>query len=127
MEIYRCIMKTYFINNVGELFPQAEAVLIFDFKKKNHTLSLSRSFKRNDFVIREKQGNSLDSWVLRRNRSLLVDDIRQDFRFDYSRSGDIRRRASLSFIASPISIAYKFLGIVRVESNQPNSFSLDDL
>ena len=116
----------FFINNLGDLFPQANSILIFDFDSENDSLTLVRSLKRRDFIIKEKMGNDLDKWVLRQNRSLLIEDLTNDFRFDYNKISAYKDRGTVSFVVSPISIAYQVLGIVRVEAESPLSFSLDD-
>jgi len=116
----------FFINNLGDLFPQANSILIFDFDSENDSLSLVRSLKRRDLIIKEKMGNDLDKWVLRQNRSLLIEDLTNDFRFDYNKISAYKDRGAVSFVVSPMAIAYSVLGIVRVEAESPLSFSLDD-
>jgi len=116
----------FFINSLGDLFPKADSILIFDFDSETDSLILVRSLKRKDFIIKEKMGNVLDVWVLRHNRSLLIEDLTKDFRFDYNKIEAYHERGASSFIVSPLSIAYKVLSIVRVETKDPLGFTLDD-
>ena len=114
----------FIINTLGDLFPKADNVLVFDFDKDN--LSLIRSLKRKDTVIKEKTGDALDKWVLRHNRSLIIEDLSKDFRFDFNKIKAFKDREAYSFIASPFSIGYRLLGTVRLESKVPASFDHDD-
>jgi diguanylate cyclase (GGDEF)-like protein len=116
----------FFANNLGDLFPQADSILIFDFDSENDSLSLVRSLKREDFIVKEKMGDALDKWVLRHNRSLLIEDLTKEFRFDYNKVGAYEDRGASSFIISPLSIAYRVLAVARIEARDPLAFSLDD-
>ena len=117
----------FLINNLGELFPRADSILFFTFNKEKDSLSLLRSLKRKASVIKEKKGGSLDKWVLHHNCSLLIEDLTKDFRFDYSKIEAYKERKAQSFIISPLSVGSRFLGIIRVESDKPSSFTLDSL
>ena len=117
----------FLINSLGEFFPGADSVLFFTFNKEKDSLSLVRSLKRKASVIKEKKGSSLDKWVLHHNCSLLIEDLTKDFRFDYSKIEAYRERKAQSFIISPLSAGSRFLGIIRVESEKPSSFTLDGL
>ena len=114
------------MDTLGELFPQANAILVFNFSKEGDELSLSRSLRRNTPIIKEKKGDMLDKWVLRQNSSLIVEDVTKDFRFDCQTLKAYKNRQMHSFLVSPFSIGHKMLGTVRVESKDPMMFSLDD-
>ena len=116
----------FLVNTLGELLPQAKSILLFGFNADNDSLGLVRSLKRMSFTIKEKYGDELDKWVLRKNQSLLIEDITKDFRFDYSKNLAYRDRGVCSLMASPLSIGNRFLGVVRIESTEPSSFSMDD-
>lgn len=117
----------FLINTLGELFPQADSILFFSFNKEKDSLSLLRSLKRKDSVVKEKKGGALDKWTLHHNRSLLIEDLIKDFRFDANKIEAYKGRGAQSFIVSPLSIDHRLLGIVRVESSEPSNFTLDDL
>ncbi|MBD3264752.1 MAG: diguanylate cyclase [Candidatus Omnitrophica bacterium] len=116
----------YIINTLGDLFPDSDSILFFVFEKDKDSLSLSCSLKRKEMVIKEKEGDILDKWVLRHNCSLLIDDLTRDFRFDYTHSHSYTQRKSRSFVASPISVGDKVLGVMRAESQNVSNFSLED-
>lgn len=117
----------FLINTLGELFPQADSILFFSFNKEKDSLSLLRSLKRNNSVVKEKKGGALDKWALHHNRSLLIEDLTKDFRFDANKITAYKSRGAQSFIVSPLSIDHRLLGIVRAESKKPSNFTLDDL
>ena len=113
-------------DTLGEVLPQAESILLFGFDNEKDLLSLVRSVKRKPVVIKEKYGCELDKWVLHKNQSLLIDDITKDFRFNYAKIAAYRDRGVCSLMVSPVSVGDRFLGVVRVESERPLSFSMDD-
>jgi len=101
--------------------------LFFDFNKEKDSLSLSRSLKRKHSVIKEKKGGIIDKWSLHHNRSLLIEDLAKDFRFDANNVEAYKSRGAQSFIVSPLSINHHLLGVIRVEGDEPSIFTLDDL
>ncbi|MBD3246053.1 MAG: diguanylate cyclase, partial [Candidatus Omnitrophica bacterium] len=114
----------FLVRTVSQLFPDAENILFFEFNE--HTLELARSVKKKKILIQEKTGDVVDKWVLKHNLSLLVENLTEDFRFDYNQVVAFRQRNIRSFVASPLSVGEKVLGIVRVESCVPQAFTLDD-
>jgi len=115
------------IQILEKLFPEADSILIFRFDREEGFLSLIRSHKRKFDVIKEKKGNSLDKWVLHQNRSLLIDDLAKDFRFDHTKLIAYKERQAHSFVLSPLSVGRRSLGLVRIESQGKGAFSLGDL
>lgn len=120
-EVYEFLIKV-----LKDLFPQADSILLFIFDNKESVLSLVSSFNRQNSPIDEKEGCVLDHWVLRHNQSLLVGDLKKDFRFDYFKTAAFKERGMSAFVASPLSIADRVTGVVRLEHREPLFFSLDD-
>ena len=91
-------------------------------------LSLFKS-KKDDrrLVIKAKEGDIFDSWVLRHASPLLIEDIRKDFRFDLERIDPAQRREIMSLISVPLLSEKKFLGILRLDSPVSNFFTQYDL
>jgi diguanylate cyclase (GGDEF)-like protein len=114
----------YLVKVSAEMFLEADNILLFIFRGNN--LNLVRSFKRGDSTIKEKEGDIVDRWVVKHNKSILVDDLKKDFRFAYTEMVCYKERNIFSFIASPLSIGEKVLGAIRVESKVPSCFSLED-
>lgn len=121
-EIYTC-----FINMISELLPKADSILFFEFEKESDALFLVKSMKAEKLSIKEKSGDDIDKWVLRHNRSLLIDNITRDFKFDHKRIEAHTSRGAVSFALAPLSIEHRLLGIIRVEASRPGIFSMDDL
>ena len=91
-------------------------------------LSLLKTKKEDKkLVIREKEGDIFDFWVLRHASSLLVEDIKKDFRFDLEKlmAQDVRPISSL--ISSPLISDNSFLGILKLDHPQPGFYTQDDL
>ncbi|MCK4810480.1 MAG: GGDEF domain-containing protein [Candidatus Omnitrophica bacterium] len=117
----------FLADNLKDFFLKGENILFFSLDKNKDSLKLIHSFKRDKLIIKEKEGDIIDWWVLRQNQSLIVGNFPEDFRFDYTQSLAFRERDIHSFIVSPISLGDKVLGLVRIESRKKESFSLDDL
>lgn len=91
-------------------------------------LSLFKARKENpELVIKSKEGDIFDIWVLRHASPLLIEDTRNDFRFDPEKLKSLDSRVISSLISAPFISGNKFLGIIRLESQAVRSFSQDDL
>lgn len=91
-------------------------------------LSLFKTKKEDKkLIIKTKEGDTFDLWVLRHAGPLLVEDIKNDFRFDLEKLKlqDLRPVASL--ISAPFISDHRFLGILRLDNPQPHFYSQDDL
>ncbi|MBU1869577.1 MAG: sensor domain-containing diguanylate cyclase [Candidatus Omnitrophica bacterium] len=78
-------------------------------------------------IIKAKEGDIFDLWVLRHNTPLLIEDIKKDFRFDLERLRGEELRPVSSLVSAPFISEFKFLGILRLDNSQTNFFSQDDL
>ena len=70
-------------------------------------------------------GDLFDFWVIKNQRRLIVSDAHQDFRFDLNEA--TRLEALRSLIVAPLLHGRRVIGTLRVNSNQPNTFTNDDL
>lgn len=116
----------FLVDACANLFPQSDDALLFIIQKNKSMHNLVRSFKKEGFVIKEKEGDVIEKWVLRNNQSILVENLTKDFRFDYNKIVAFTDRKVLSFIASPLSINERIVGTIRVESKKDSAFSLED-
>ena len=97
-------------------------------RKEKFKLRLSKSKKENEgLIIREKEGDILDIWVLRHSSPLLIEDTRKDFRFDSERLKSQHGRSILSLISAPLVSEDSFFGILRLDRTEAYSYSQDDL
>lgn len=116
----------FMVTTCANLFAHGNNILLFYLDRKSDRLNLVHSLKREDSAIKEKEGDVIEKWVLRHNQSLMIDDITRDFRFDCGRVVAFKERDIYSLMACPLSIGEKLIGIMRIESKAPLSFSLDD-
>ena len=95
---------------------------------QNQRLSLFKTKKEDpSVIIKAKEGNVFDFWVLRHASPLLIENIKNDFRFDLERlrAQDVHLVSSL--VSAPFISENKFLGIIRLDNYLPNYYSQDDL
>ncbi|MDD5108669.1 MAG: sensor domain-containing diguanylate cyclase [Candidatus Omnitrophica bacterium] len=91
-------------------------------------LNLVYSIKDNsDLVILTKEGDIFDQWVLRHSTWLIIEDLKNDFRFDLESIRFQDERDILSLISAPLISHNSLLGLLRLESKKSGSFNQDDL
>ncbi|MFA5311522.1 MAG: sensor domain-containing diguanylate cyclase [Candidatus Omnitrophota bacterium] len=86
-----------------------------------------RRVENKGLVIKAKEGDILDLWVLRHGSPLLIEDIKNDFRFDPDKLSALDIRPISSLISAPFLIENKQLGILRLDSRVVGAYSQDDL
>lgn len=64
-------------------------------------------------------------WTMRHRQPLLVTDVAKDYRFDTAKI--IKKSSTKSLIMAPLMTGNKIMGIVRIDSFLPETFSIDDL
>lgn len=106
------ITKLYLIN------PSTQKLELFKTKKEDKKV-----------IIKEKEGDCFDYWVLRHLSPLLIEDIGKDFRFDLSNISSqlASSRNIASLVSAPLVTEQRFLGIIRIDSQVKNFFSQEDL
>lgn len=113
---------------VFRLFGGSGNVLIYLLNQEHNTLEILFTKKiDNGMIIKEKHGDLFDEWVLRHNQALLIEDTSKDFRFDPERIKNEISRKIGSVIISPLVIPTRFIGVLRIESEQPVKFCSEDL
>lgn len=91
-------------------------------------LSLFKTKKEDEqLVIKAKEGDIFDLWVLRHTTPLLIEDIKKDFRFDLDKFKTLDLRPLSSLISSPFISEQRFLGILRLDNAEALFYSQDDL
>jgi diguanylate cyclase (GGDEF)-like protein len=91
-------------------------------------LGLVHSIKDDpELVVLSKEGDIFDQWVLRHSSQLIIEDLKNDFRFDSDSISRQDIRAVQSLISSPLISNNSLLGLLRLESKKPNFFNQDDL
>jgi len=102
--------------------------ILYSIDSQTQKLSLFKTKKEdNELIIKAKEGDIFDFWVLRHASPLMIQDIRNDFRFDLGKIEAQRIRPISSLISSPLISEHKFLGILRIDNSAPSFYSQDDL
>lgn len=123
----------YISNNLTEIIFSLIAknrglCLLYLVDNQTQKLSLFKAKKENkNLVVRSKEGDIFDAWVLKHASPLIIEDARKDFRFDLEKSEELDTRPVLSLISSPLISESKFLGILRLDNASPHFYSQDDL
>ncbi len=96
---------------------------------KQLNLQIFKTKKEDEkLVIKAKEGDIFDLWVLRHASPLLVEDTKKDFRFDLEKLKTQRSiRPVSSLISSPLISEHRFLGTLRLDNPQSYFYSQDDL
>jgi diguanylate cyclase (GGDEF)-like protein len=111
-----------------DLFAQSGSVIVYLFNHEHNCLEVLFSKKINpEIIIKEKNGDMFDEWVLRHNQALLVEDSNNDFRFDPELVKNSISRPIGSIMIAPLTTADRFIGVLRIESSQYDKFLHDDL
>ncbi len=96
--------------------------------KRSQALVLFKTRKEDKkLVIKAKQGDVFDYWVLRHSSPLVIEDVGKDFRFDLDKVKERESRPVNSLISAPFMSTNRFLGILRLDSPEPYFYNQDDL
>jgi len=102
--------------------------ILYRLDQEVQKLNLYKTKKEDQkLIIKAKEGDIFDLWVLRHTSPLLIEDIKTDFRFDLDKLKALDKRSVVSLISAPLLSAHRLLGILRLDYNEPRFFSQDDL
>lgn len=94
----------------------------------NQKLSLYKTKKEDKkLVIKAKEGDVFDYWVLRHISPLHIEDIKKDFRFDLDEIKQYHPRQIASLISAPLVSEHEFIGILRLDNAGSGFYNQDDL
>lgn len=118
-----------FSAQVNTLFgDEHSTIILYLFHSKTGELGLSSSQKGQMRVnIKSKKGDVFDQWLVKTMQPLLVEDIKNDFRFDSERVLPQDSREIGSLISAPLMVGNKALGILRIDSPRENHYTTEDL
>lgn len=97
-------------------------LFLVDTEKQELMLTASSSEAR----VKAKKGDIFDHWVLRHRKSLMIEDIKKDFRFPTADMDDAGP-SFISLIATPLVSEDKVVGMLRTDSANEFAFTQDDL
>lgn len=117
----------FLVQKSYEIVGKSARSLIYVVDPEHQELVLIHSKQPPDFPkIKMKKGDMFDKWIRRQNQPLIVLDATKDFRFpqDDIFLEDINFR---SLIAVPMVSHNKMIGLLRLDSQEPNIYNPDDL
>jgi len=114
---------------VSRLFGEKEAtVILYLFHSKTGELGISASQKGQMQVnLKAKNGDLYDLWVVKNMQALLIEDAKNDFRFDSDKVRTEDARVIRSLMSVPLTIGNKTIGILRLDSHKPGFFHSENL
>jgi diguanylate cyclase (GGDEF)-like protein len=102
--------------------------LLYLLDNQRQKLSLLKTKKEDkSLVIKAKEGDIFDLWVLKHAQPLLMEDVKRDFRFDVEKLKEQELRPIGSLVSAPFTSENKFLGILRLDNPTANSYTQEDL
>ncbi len=120
-EILRTVAEETF-----DIFGGDNRVLLFTVNQESGGLNLSFTLKgdgRKSFE--SKKGGIFDSWAIKNTKSLLVKDVKEDFRF--SVKGKDEKDDAVSLMVKPLIMEGRVLGVLRVDSPKEVAFTAHEL
>lgn len=120
-DIYQLAVDTAY-----DMIPGSDTSELFIVDKARQVLMLCASRTATELPrIKSKAGDIYDSWVFKERQPLHINDIKEDFRFDYRPLPDEREFNSL--ISVPLISQSRLIGIMRLNSKEKNAYTFDDL
>lgn len=115
------------VENTIDLIGKSGVCLLYIVDEIQLQLSLiaSRNRKR-DVPMKEKNGDIFDQWVFRKRQPINISNIHRDFRFNPKDINKLSRDFK-SVLAAPMITENRVLGILRLDSQEENTYSPDDL
>lgn len=106
---------------------KGERALLFLIQERGENLSLRAVSQTKGFSkkTKSKKGDRFDNWALREKQDLIITDVEKDFRFrtkDKSEKGEVK-----SLISSPLLSRNRLIGILRLDSQEADTYVPDDL
>jgi len=110
----------------SKLLARADECLLYLVDEEHQELSLLFASPQGPaLAARQRRGDVLDQWVMKRAQAVMIEDTRNDFRFAVGApSGAPAWRSACS---SPLVIENKVLGVIRANALEPGRFTADDL
>ena len=116
----------YILNSALNIIGKSDSALLFLVDTEKQELNLFSSRTSGLDKVKAKKGDVLDDWVFKQRQCLFVEDIKKDFRFS-GKSIEEYLRPFRSVISAPLIEERKIIGIVRLESPRPYSYTSEDL
>lgn len=109
------------VQKAREVLPDSESCELFLVDESEQGLKL---LAMDGDALSGSESTPIDLWVMKRGQAVMIEDVRNDFRFA---SEEARRFGSLrSACAIPLVTENRVLGVMRSSSSLPKRFSADD-
>ncbi len=99
-------------------------LILADASGQNLSVIASKALKKGSKLL-DKEGDMFDHWSIKNRKRFIVMDTHQDFRFDVTQASKQKNLRSL--IISPILYEGRVIGALRIHSQEPETFTNDDL
>lgn len=112
------------IEKAGKIVGKEDRILLYFVDTEKQALMLSAS--EGPVRVMAKNGDVFDHWVFRNRKTLIVEDVKTDFRFSME---DIEESKSSfrSLVEAPLISEDKVIGILRMDSAVEHTYAQDDL
>ena len=122
-------VSKYLVEEVFKLVAQSDGnVILYLLNKSKQKLEILRSYRQtSNLIIKAKEGDIFDYWVLKQLKPLLVEDTKTDFRFDLESMDDQPARKIKSLIITPLVSRDNLIGVLRIDRDSRVAFTIEDL
>jgi diguanylate cyclase (GGDEF)-like protein len=111
-----------------EIIGRSDRAFLFLVDEERRELELFYRKQLNRAVSPDiKKAEIFDNWVLKQRKSLIIEDLDDDFRFSGEAVRDQRDREFKSVIGVPLVSEKKVSGIIRMDSKTKGAYTQDDL
>ncbi|MBN2143586.1 MAG: sensor domain-containing diguanylate cyclase [Candidatus Aureabacteria bacterium] len=113
---------------VNENLPHADLYSLFLFNPKREPVTTHFIVRENreDVHLRPDQQDILNEWVMNYRSPLRINDVLEDYRFQIKGDVPLFYPLSRSIIASPLISDNKPMGVIRIDSKNPNQFHINE-
>lgn len=102
--------------------------LLYLVDRKTQKLALYKSKNEERLgAVKAKEGTLLELWMIKHSSPLLIEDIKNDFRFDLNKILLEDARPFASLVGAPLLSGHNLVGLLRLDSIIPGAYSQDDL
>ncbi len=115
-------------SEVSQLWSDDVTIILYLFHHEKRELGIISSQKGQYHInLKAKKGDVFDQWVVKTMQPLLIEDTRNDFRFDLDKIILEEYRPIRSVMSVPLIVHHKPIGILRVDCPQEKEFTTEDL
>jgi diguanylate cyclase (GGDEF)-like protein len=123
-------ISSFMVEKTMSLIGKGENCSLYLVDREINRLRLAIIKSNNRDISKEKylgkDGDIYDHWAVRQKQVLLIEDTRKDFRFREEDSISVGWQVS-SLVSSPLIRGEQILGLLRLDSPRPLTFTANDL